>query len=173
MKRADAHAYNFFILFVSFVRTSCSLCETKTFMIQDNWTTVAHAQLEAIAEMMRGRLEAEGIEAVLRGNRVAGTAGIVNEFNTSWNNPLGGIEVRVRPEDVESAREILAVDEREDADHKDKEPMPWAVRATGAGAVAGLTYWIVAAVSENYGAAIVCGVISFLVMMTLGMRGQK
>ena len=102
-------------------------------MIQDNWTTVAHAQLEAVAQMMLGRLEAEGIEAVTRGNRVAGAAGIVNEFNISWNNPLGGIEVRVRPEDVARAREILAVDEREEADFKDREPMPWAVRATGAG----------------------------------------
>lgn len=139
-------------------------------MIQDNWTTVAHAQLEAIAEMMRGRLEAEGIEAVLRGNRVAGAAGIVNEFNISWSNPLGGIEVRVRPDDLERAREILAVDEREAADFKDKNPMPWAVRAMGAGAVAGVAYWIVVAVSENYGAAIVCGVVSFIVMMALGMR---
>ena len=139
-------------------------------MIQDNWTTVAHAQLEAVAQMMRGRLEAEGIEAVLRDNRVAGTAGIINEFNTSWNNPLGGVEVRVRPEDAARAREILEVDEREEADFKDREPMPWAVRATGAGAVAGLTYWIVAALSDNYAAALVCGAIGFLAMMALGMR---
>ena len=142
-------------------------------MIQDNWTTVAHAQLEAIAEMMRGRLEAEGIDAVLRGNRVAGAAGIVNEFNISWNNPLGGVEVRVRPEDAPRAREILAVDEREAADFKDKELMPLAVRATGAGAVAGLVYWIVAAVSENCAVAIVCGFVSFFGMMALGIRNAS
>ena len=142
-------------------------------MIQDNLVTVAHAQLEAVAEMMRGRLEAEGIEAVLRGNRVAGAAGIVNEFNISWNNPLGGIEVRVRPEDAGRAREILAVDEREDADFKDREPMPWAVRATGAGAVAGVCYWIVAAVSENYLAAGFCGILSFFGMLALGIRRPK
>ncbi len=139
-------------------------------MIQDNWTTIAHAQLEAVAEMMRGRLEAEGIEAVTRGNRVAGAAGIVNEFNISWSNPLGGIEVRVRPEDVARAREILAVDEREAADFKDREPMPWAVRATGAGAVAGLVYWVVAAVGENYWAALIGALASFLAMLALGMR---
>ena len=142
-------------------------------MIQDNWTTVAHAQLEAVAQMMLGRLEAEGIEAVTRGNRVAGAAGIVNEFNISWNNPLGGIEVRVRPEDVARAREILAVDEREEADFKDREPMPWAVRATGAGAVAGLIYWIVAALSENWLVASICAVISFLAMLALGTRGNS
>ena len=73
-------------------------------MVKDNWVTVEQAPLEAVAEMMRGRLEAEGIEAVLRGNRVAGAAGIVNEFNISWSNPLGGVEVRVRPEDVEKKR---------------------------------------------------------------------
>ena len=139
-------------------------------MIQDNWTTVAHAQLEAIAEMMRGRLEAEGIEAITRGNRVAGAAGVVNELNISWNNPLGGVEVRVRPEDAERAREILAVDEREAADLKDRAPMPWAVRATGAGAVAGVAYWIIAAVSENYVAAIIGAIVSFVVMIALGKR---
>ena len=139
-------------------------------MIQDNLVTVAHAQLEAIAEMMRGRLEAEGIDAVLRGNRVAGAAGIVNEFNISWGNPLGGVEVRVRPEDVARAREILAVDEREAADFKDQEPMPWAVRATGAGAVAGVAYWIIAAVSENYLWALIGAVVSFCVIMALGTR---
>ena len=139
-------------------------------MIQDNLVTVAHAQLEAVAQMMLGRLEAEGIEANLRGNRVAGAAGIVNEFNISWNNPLGGVEVRVQPEDAARAREILAIDERETADFKDREPMPLAVRATGAGAVAGLTYWIVAAIDENYWAAVICAFVSFIVMMALGTR---
>ena len=90
-------------------------------MIEDSWVTVEQAQLEAVAEMMRGRLEAEGIEAVLRGNRVAGAAGIVNEFNISWNNPLGGVEVRVRPADVQRAREILTVDERSSADKETKQ----------------------------------------------------
>ena len=142
-------------------------------MIQDNWTTVAHARLEAVAEMMRGRLDAEGIEAVLRGNRAAGAAGIVNELNISWDNPLGGIEVRVRPADAQRAREILAVDEREEADFKDREPMPWAVRATGAGAVAGLIGWIVAALSENYAAALVGAIAGFLAMIALGMRRRK
>ena len=139
-------------------------------MIQDNLVTVAHAQLEAVAQMMLGRLEAEGIEAVTRGNRVAGAAGIVNEFNISWSNPLGGIEVRVRPEDEQRAREILAVDEREEADFKDKYPMPWAVRATGAGAVAGVAYWVIAAVSENWLAGLIGAVLSFFVMMALGKR---
>ena len=149
---------------------SVSLQKTQTKMIQDNLVTVAHAQLEAIAEMMRGRLEAEGIEAVTRGNRVAGAAGFVNEFNISWSNPLGGVEVRVRPEDVARAREILAVDEREEADFKDREPMPWAVRATGAGAVAGVVWWIVMALSENWVAAMMCALISFIVMLALGKR---
>ena len=139
-------------------------------MIQDNWVTVEHAKLEAIAEMMRGRLEAEGVEAVLRGNRVAGAAGIVNEFNISWENPLGGVEVRVRPEDAGRAREILAVDQRSSAERAHKTPTPWWIAATSAGAVAGLAYWIVAAVSENWLAALVCGVVSFVLMMALGAR---
>lgn len=141
-------------------------------MIQDKWTTVGHAQLEAVAEMMRGRLEAEGVEAVLRGNRVAGAAGVVNELNISWGNPLGGIEVRVRPEDAQRAREILAVDEREESDLGDREPMPWPVRATGAGAVAGLVYYIVAALSENGLAGFAGAIVGFCVIMAIGMKRQ-
>lgn len=112
----------------------------KTNMIQDHWVTVEHAQLEAIAEMMRGRLEAEGIEAILRGNRAAGAAGVVNELNISWGNPLGGIEVRVRPEDVERAKEVLAVDERPADEPRRRAQTPWWAQALGAwyGAVAGL-----------------------------------
>ncbi len=108
-------------------------------MIQDNWVTVEHAQLEAIAEMMRGRLEAEGVESILRGNRAAGAAGVVNELNISWSNPLGGIEVRVRPEDLERAKEILAVDERPVDEPRRRAQTPWWAQALGGlyGAVAG------------------------------------
>ena len=137
-------------------------------MIQDNWTTVAHAQLEAVAQMMRGRLQAEGIEAVLRGNRAAGAAGVVNELNISWNNPLGGVEVRVRPENAERARAILAVDERSRADRARTAPTPWPVRAAGASLVAATVFYLVEALGENWGAALIGALVSFLVMMAVG-----
>ena len=142
-------------------------------MVKDNWVTVEQAPLEAVAEMMRGRLEAEGIEAVLRGNRVAGAAGIVNEFNISWSNPLGGVEVRVRPEDVEKAREILAVDERSSDDKAQRTPTPWWVAAVGAAAIAGLVYYVVAALSESLVAALLAGLFSFTIAMMLGGRSHQ
>jgi len=90
----------------------------------DEWVTVGHSPLEAIAEMMRSRLEAEGIEAVLRGNKASGTAGVINELNISWNNPLGGVEVRVHESDAETAREILAQkDEEEPEEARPVQPM--------------------------------------------------
>lgn len=86
-------------------------------MVKDDWITVERAPIEATAQMMRSRLEIEGIDAVLRGNHAAGTAGAINELNLSWENPLGGGEVRVRSEDAARAREILAA-------RVDDEPAP-------------------------------------------------
>ena len=107
--------------------------------MQDHWTTVSHAQLEVVAEMMRGRLEAEGIEAVLRGNRAAGTAGAINELNISWGNPLGGVEVRVPSEDAARAREILAHDDIEPGDEpRRRATTPWWAKLYGLYLVAGL-----------------------------------
>lgn len=77
-------------------------------MKPDEWVTVERNSMEAVAEVIRGRLEAEGIEAVLRGNRISSCAGPVNEFNLSWDNPLGGVEVRVHKDDEAAARAILA-----------------------------------------------------------------
>ncbi|MBW3636399.1 MAG: DUF2007 domain-containing protein [Armatimonadetes bacterium] len=85
-------------------------------MPKDDWITVERAPIAATAQMMRSRLEIEGIDAVLRGNHAAGTAGAINELNLSWDNPLGGVEVRVRSEDAARAREILAA--------RDDEPAP-------------------------------------------------
>ncbi len=52
-------------------------------MLHDEWVTVEQAPIEVVAEMMRGRLEAEGIEAILRGNLAASTVGAPNRLNTS------------------------------------------------------------------------------------------
>ncbi|HEX8550904.1 MAG TPA: DUF2007 domain-containing protein [Abditibacteriaceae bacterium] len=68
---------------------------------------VASFPTELEAEILRGRLEADGIEAWLRGARVASTLGAVSEFNISWNNPLGGVEVWVRAEDADEAKLVL------------------------------------------------------------------
>ena len=69
---------------------------------------IARESTELEAEILRGRLEADGIETFVRGAAVASTIGPVNEFNSSWSNPLGGIEIRVREEDETEARSILA-----------------------------------------------------------------
>ncbi len=92
----------------------------------DDWVTVGHSPLEAIAEMMCSRLEAEGIDAVLRGNKASGTAGVINELNITWNNPLGGVEVRVHESDAETARGILAQrdDEEETEERTEKRRVP-------------------------------------------------
>ncbi len=143
-------------------------------MIEDNWVTVQRAPLEAVAEMMRGRLEAEGIEAVLRGNRVAGAAGIVNEFNISWENPLGGVEVRVRPDDAERAREILAIDDRSSAERAQRARTPGWVQAVGAGAAAGVIGYFTLALSENIAVAAGATIVSFAAIMAWSLRaGQR
>ncbi len=147
-------------------------------MLQDNWVTVEQAPLEAVAEMMRGRLEAEGIEAVLRGNRVAGAAGIVNEFNISWQNPLGGVEVRVRPDDVERAREILAVDERSSEERVQNElrSLSWVQLCGMAVAVAVILYVFAGVTTGDQITAALIAAVGFalaLALMGLSTRNRR
>lgn len=73
-----------------------------------NTVMIAREATELEAEIVRGRLEADGIETFVNGAVVASTIGPVNEFNSSWSNPLGGIEIRVRAEDEAEARAILS-----------------------------------------------------------------
>ena len=68
---------------------------------------VAREATELAAEVVRGRLVADGIESWLTGAAASSTAGAINELNLSWNNPLGGVEVRVRPEDAEEALAVV------------------------------------------------------------------
>jgi hypothetical protein len=70
-------------------------------------TCIAREATELQAEILRGRLEADGIEAWLRGAGVASTAGAINDLNTSWANPLGGVEIWVHTSDADEARAIL------------------------------------------------------------------
>ena len=87
----------------------------------DDWVTVEQTPIEPIAHMILGRLESEGVRAKLRGNKIAGSVGAISELNISWSNPLGGIEVRVHPDDAALAREILAEIPDEDASETETE----------------------------------------------------
>jgi hypothetical protein len=155
----------------------------------DDWVTVGHSRLEAIAEMMRSRLEVEGIDAVLRGNKASGTAGVINELNISWDNPLGGVEVRVHESDAEKAREILAEtqldeDEVEESavvadpvnqsrELKQKSGMQiyfqvFSAFLIGLWVLAGVTAW-----SQNPRTGLICGVVVCALFFFSAIRPRK
>lgn len=159
----------------------------------DDWVTVGHSRLEAIAEMMRSRLEVEGIDAVLRGNKASGTAGVINELNISWDNPLGGVEVRVHERDAEAARKILAEIQTEiQTDEYNAEETALAVepinqtvepvRSSGmrlyfqvfSALLIGV--WIFAAVtawSQNPNMGLVCGIVACILFFLSAIRPRK
>ena len=134
---------------------------------KDDWETVGRAPIEAIAQMMLSRLESEGIEAILRGNLAAGTAGAVNELNLSWENPLGGVEVRVRGEDAARAREILAA---RDDDEAPRRMTPLWIQIFAALLVAQAAFAVGAGVSgrSEWGAGV--AIVSFGAILALGRR---
>lgn len=59
------------------------------------------------ANIIRTRLEADGISCHLEGEVLAGVAGPMSRFNTSPDNPLGEIAIQVPPHQLQRAREIL------------------------------------------------------------------
>jgi hypothetical protein len=135
-------------------------------MKPDEWVTVERSPMEAIAEVVRGRLEAEGIEAVLRGNRVSSCAGPINELNLSWDNPLGGVEVRVHKKDEAAAHAILAeaVEQNPRRVNAPSEGIQMWV-ALGSGLTA---FTVLAALDVRLG--IVAGLLVFLGLVLLGSR---
>ncbi len=144
-------------------------------MNQNDWITVEQTPLEAVAEMMRGRLQAEGIEAVLRGNRASSTAGVVSELNLSWANPLGGVEVRVHRADEARAREILAHDERDEADRAEARlrVTPLWVQVWGAAFAAGTLFYAASALSNRVEIGVGAALLGFGLVLWLGRRGGK
>ena len=57
--------------------------------------------------MVKDRLEAEGITCLVSGATAVSTVGPINELNTTWDNPLGGIGIYVAAEDADAARASL------------------------------------------------------------------
>lgn len=72
-----------------------------------DWVTLESLPHEAIAQLWQDRLARADIPCQVRGRAAASTAGALYPLNTSWSNPMGGIEVLVRREDVAAARRVL------------------------------------------------------------------
>jgi hypothetical protein len=137
------------------------------------WVTVETAPTAPLAEIVRGRLQADGIESVLRGDRVASTAGPITELNTSWSNPLGGVEVRVRQEDATEARELLRA--LRDDDIEDQEPRKPSVarlifQFIAALWVAGVGFYLGAGATGNTAVGAICALVVFVGLLVWGRR---
>ena len=68
--------------------------------MQDTFVTIARFQYSSEAEIMKGRLESDGIRVFLKDNITIDTDPLVS-------NAIGGIKLKVLAKDEETAREIL------------------------------------------------------------------
>jgi len=70
--------------------------------------TIAHEFSPLTANMMRTRLEADGINCFLKGETLTGVVGSLSYVSASWEHPEGNITLQVHAENSVRAREILA-----------------------------------------------------------------
>jgi tetratricopeptide (TPR) repeat protein len=82
--------------------------------VKHNLVTIASYSQEGEAQVVRGRLEAEGIWAVVADE------GIVNA-NWLYSIAVGGVKVRVRESDVERALSILGIELQDDELEQEEE----------------------------------------------------
>ena len=72
------------------------------------------------ANLIRSRLEADGIECFLSGETLASVAGPFSHVAASWEHPGGNIEIRVRASAAAAAKAILQEIESVPADDEDE-----------------------------------------------------
>ena len=68
--------------------------------MSETFVTVARFQYSSEAQIVKGRLEADGIEVFLRDNITIDTDPLVS-------NAIGGVKLKVRAEDEKEAKKIL------------------------------------------------------------------
>lgn len=68
--------------------------------MQNTFVTIARFQYSTEAQIVKGRLEADGIQVFLKDNITIDTDPLVS-------NAIGGIKLKVRTEDEQEARDIL------------------------------------------------------------------
>ena len=82
-------------------------------IMPEELVTIAHEFSPLKANLMRTRLEADGIECFLQGETLTGVVGSLSYASASWNHPEGNITLRVHSEDSARATEILSEFEAE------------------------------------------------------------
>ncbi len=85
--------------------------------------TIAHEFNPLKANLMRTRLEADGIECFLKGETLTGVVGSLSYASASWEHPEGNITLQVRGFEAERAREIIRA--IEDAPREEDEGEDW------------------------------------------------
>lgn len=75
--------------------------------MQPELVAIAHEFSPLRANLLRTRLEAEGIECFLSGETLTSVVGSLSYAAASWSHPEGNITLRVRADDEALAREVL------------------------------------------------------------------
>jgi hypothetical protein len=139
------------------------------------FVSVATPLLAHEAHLIRTRLEADGITVFLRGEKVASTIGVPNEYSTDWSNPLGGVAVLVPLHQAELARQILSEikdTSRDEELWKDAKPR-WPIQIMRglllAMLVSSATMWIYGA-TDNVFAGVLAGAIVLATMIGVSFK---
>ena len=87
----------------------------------DELVTIAHEFSPLTANLMRTRLEADGISCFLKGETLTGLVGSFSQASASWNHPEGNIALQVLESEAIRAREILCEIESMPRDEEDED----------------------------------------------------
>lgn len=77
--------------------------------MEDSYVIIARFENALDAEILRGRLVSEGIEAHLKDETTV-------NMNWTWSNAIGGVKVLVRESDAEQALQLIAPSAQEEKD---------------------------------------------------------
>lgn len=131
-----------------------------------NWQPIEQFSTAAEAFLARDFLRAQGFECELRGEKVASLAGPVSEYNLSWQNPLGGVEIIVPEDQSEAARAILQETKREIRPAKRGAPIWFQILA--AGSAGSLVFYVGAIIDLRLGSLF--ALLTFFGLLILARR---
>ena len=144
--------------------------------MSEELVTIAYEFSPLKANLMRTRLEAEGIECFISGETLASVVGSASYASASWDHPHSNIELQVPLSQADQARELLR--ELESSPLDDDEEWP---RETPSHAVnllrvcisAGLSFYmalLIAGQSQNLWLGGLAGAVTFSALCFLSLK---
>lgn len=142
----------------------------------DELVTIAYEFSPLKANMMRTRLEADGIDCFIYGETLASVVGSASYASGSWDHPQGNIQVQVPLLQAGRARELLREIESTPLDDDEEWPREAPSRAIRlfrvciSGAVSFYAGLSIAAISNIWWIGVFAGVMIFTILCYLSLK---